>query len=193
MSLGSAEDEIKRAAETKEWLESRLTDLEAEIAKLKDALSVVDSFLRGGSFQTAAEIVPRQTSGKPLPHVGRVVASEADEVRPLRSKGGSLLANAYITTRTVTIIPASEISLSRLTPPFNSFFVNRILEGMKSQDEEEVRNGTKSGGGTIDFQIDEDDNSNIVKITVENYGENSRLDEIINTSTWTFSRMLEKS
>jgi len=64
---------------------------------------------------------------------------------------------------------------------------------MKSLDQEEVRNGTKSGGGAIDFQIDEDDNSNIVKITVENYGENSRLEEIINTSTWTFSRMLEQT
>ncbi len=193
MSLGSKEDEIRKAADTKEWLESRLTELEAEISKLKDTLSVVDSVLRGGSFLTAAEIVPRQTSGKPLSQGGQVVAPEADEVRQLKSKGGDLLANAYITTRSVTIIPASEISLSRLTPPFNSFFVNRILEGMKSLDQEEVRNGTKSGGGAIDFQIDEDDNSNIVKITVENYGENSRLEEIINTSTWTFSRMLEQT
>lgn len=193
MSLGSKEDEIRKAADTKEWLESRLTELEAEISKLKDTLSVVDSVLRGGSFLTAAEIVPRQTSGKPLSQGGQVVAPEADEVRQLKSKGGDLLANAYITTRSVTIIPASEISLSRLTPPFNSFFVNKILEGMKSLDQEEVRNGTKSGGGAIDFQIDEDDNSNIVKITVENYGENSRLEEIINTSTWTFSRMLEQT
>lgn len=193
MSLGSKEDEIRKAADTKEWLESRLTELEAEISKLKDTLSVVDSVLRGGSFLTAAEIVPRQTSGKPLSQGGQVVAPEADEVRQLKSKGGDLLANAYITTRSVTIIPASEISLSSRTPPFNSFFVNRILEGMKSLDQEEVRNGTKSGGGAIDFQIDEDDNSNIVKITVENYGENSRLEEIINTSTWTFSRMLEQT
>jgi len=193
LSLGSKEDEIRKAADTKEWLESRLTELEAEISKLKDTLSVVDSVLRGGSFLTAAEIVPRQTSGKPLSQGGQVVAPEADEVRQLKSKGGDLLANAYITTRSVTIIPASEISLSSRTPPFNSFFVNRILEGMKSLDQEEVRNGTKSGGGAIDFQIDEDDNSNIVKITVENYGENSRLEEIINTSTWTFSRMLEQT
>ncbi|MCZ6648452.1 MAG: hypothetical protein O7B30_04335 [Thaumarchaeota archaeon] len=193
MSLGSKEDEIRKAADTKEWLESRLTELEAEISKLKDTLSVVDSVLRGGSFLTAAEIVPRQTSGKPLSQGGQVVAPEADEVRQLKSKGGDLLANAYITTRSVTIIPASEISLSSRTPPFNSFFVKKILEGMKSLDQEEVRNGTKSGGGAIDFQIDEDDNSNIVKITVENYGENSRLEEIINTSTWTFSRMLEQT
>lgn len=193
MSLGSKEDEIRKAADTKEWLESRLTELEAEISKLKDTLSVVDSVLRGGSFLTAAEIVPRQTSGKPLSQGGQVVAPDADEVRQLKSKGGDLLANAYITTRSVTIIPASEISLSSRTPPFNSFFVKKILEGMKSLDQEEVRNGTKSGGGAIDFQIDEDDNSNIVKITVENYGENSRLEEIINTSTWTFSRMLEQT
>jgi len=193
LSLGSKEDEIRKAADTKEWLESRLTELEAEISKLKDTLSVVDSVLRGGSFLTAAEIVPRQTSGKPLSQGGQVVAPEADEVRQLKSKGGDLLANAYITTRSVTIIPASEISLSSRTPPFNSFFVKKILEGMKSLDQEEVRNGTKSGGGAIDFQIDEDDNSNIVKITVENYGENSRLEEIINTSTWTFSRMLEQT
>jgi len=112
LSLGSKEDEIRKAADTKEWLESRLTELEAEISKLKDTLSVVDSVLRGGSFLTAAEIVPRQTSGKPPSQGGQVVAPEADEVRQLKSKGGDLLANAYITTRSVTIIPASEISLS---------------------------------------------------------------------------------
>ncbi len=192
MSLGFTEDEIKRAAETKEWLESRLTELEGEIVKLQETLSVVDSVLRGGSFRSAAAVGHREPSAEPS-QGGKVAASEADEVRELRSKGGSLLANAYITTRTVTIIPASKVLLSRLTPPFNSFFVNRILEGMKSHDLDEVRNGTKADGGAIDFQIDEDDDSNIVRITVENYGEKSRLDEIINTSTWTFSRMLEKS
>lgn len=50
MSLGFTEDEIKRAAETKEWLESRLTELEGEIVKLQETLSVVDSVLRGGEF-----------------------------------------------------------------------------------------------------------------------------------------------
>lgn len=179
----------------KAWLESRISKLGDEIAKLEETLLVVDSVLRGGSFMTAAELGPRQqsvnvTSGQE----GEDTAdSPGEEIRDLRSKGGSLLARAYISGKNVTIVPESEISLNRPTPPFNSFFVNRILEGMKSHDQEEQRSGIKSGQNTFDFQIDEDANSNIVRISIENYGMRSRLEEIINTSTWTFTRMLEKT
>jgi hypothetical protein len=38
----------------------------------------------------------------------------------------------------------------------------------------------------------EESNGAIGKLIVENYGEKARLNEILSTVSWTFSRMLEK-
>ena len=50
-----SEDEIKRSAELREWLEERIAELETELARLKDMQSVVDSVLRKTSFVPASE------------------------------------------------------------------------------------------------------------------------------------------
>ena len=41
------------------------------------------------------------------------------------------------------------------------------------------------------FDVEEND-GRIAKLIVENYREKARLNEILNTVSWTFSRMLEK-
>ena len=52
----SNEEDVKRAAELREWLESRILDLESELGRLKDMQLIVDSVLRKNSFVPAAEL-----------------------------------------------------------------------------------------------------------------------------------------
>jgi hypothetical protein len=78
------------------------------------------------------------------------------------------------------------------TPPFKSFFINRILEGMKTKDKEKIQKGEINESEIIDYKVDSDQNGNIKSITVSNYREKERLNEIFNTATWVFTRMLEK-
>jgi hypothetical protein len=78
------------------------------------------------------------------------------------------------------------------TPPFQSFFINRILEGMKNKDKERVERGELASDEAIDYNVDDEDGV-IRKIVVNNYRDKERLDEIINTATWALARMLEKT
>jgi hypothetical protein len=104
-----------------------------------------------------------------------------------------LLANAEISPDAVVIVPASGIDLNANTPPFKSFFLNRILEGMKNKDAEKVSQGALGETDALNYQVEEDDSGIIKQIVINKYREKDRLQEIFNTSAWVFTRMLEKS
>jgi hypothetical protein len=83
------------------------------------------------------------------------------------------------------------VVLKQGTPPFKTFLMGKILQGMKSKDEELVASGRLSKGSELRFDVDET-NGAINRLMIENYREKARLNEILNTVAWTFSRMLEK-
>ncbi len=195
-----SEQEIKRAAEIKQWAESRIAELEEETTRLREILSVLDVFLRKTSFQSAATI-PKETPAT-APRSKKAAASERStqvsataeykEVKPLtRAKDGRLLANAYVSDNSVAIVPASDVVLNSSKPPFKSFFLNRILDGMRSKDMENVSSGRLSEDEALNYNVEEQGGV-IKKIVINNYRDKSRLNEIFNTSAWTFARMLEK-
>lgn len=123
-------------------------------------------------------------------------SSEEGEVqhKPLkRLKDDFLIANAEISQNSVEIIPAKGIALNINTPPFKSFFLNRILEGMKTKDAEKISQNQIDESTSLDYDVNEDDNGIIKRIVINNYRDKERLNEIFNTSTWVFTRMIEKS
>lgn len=123
-------------------------------------------------------------------------SSEGEEVqhKPLkRLKDDLLIANAEISQNSVEIILAKGIALNINTPPFKSFFLNRILEGMKTKDAEKISQNQIDESTSLEYNVDEDDNGIIKRIVINNYRDKERLNEIFNTSTWVFTRMIEKS
>lgn len=193
LCLSFTEEEVRKAAELKIWAESRLAELQAEIDRLREVLVIVDGVLRRTSFKTAAEIAPMSSapSVERPPKPIEIVADDFQEVRPLkRSKDGHLLANALVTTNSVTIVPAGgEMNVS--TPPFKSFFLNRILEGMKTKDSEYLKQEKLKPEEAINYSV-EDESGVIKKIVINNYRDKNRLNEIISTAIWVFTRMIEK-
>lgn len=179
--MSYSEEEVKRVAELREWLVKQIADREDEVARLKTTLAIIDNVLKQVSFRPAVAL--SQPAGK---------ETEYGEVRQLKTKDNVILANAYTAPNSVTIVPVSEIKLNVNTAPFQSFFLNRILEGMKSKDNERVNQGELNTNEIIDYKV-EDDNDMIKKIVINNYREKERLNEIINTATWVFARMLEKT
>jgi hypothetical protein len=228
MSSGYSEEDIRRAAEIREWLIKEISDRQEEVERLRTTLSIIDNLLKQGSFKAAANLgfaaaatptpagpatttataeveqQTRQTAAQPSAakmqqqqqQAGAAAAAAAPTLRatadngvtggdnsrnikPLkRAKDDFLLANAEISPDAVVIVPAPSINLNANTPPFKSFFLNRILEGMKNKDAEKV----------------EDESGGIIKrIVINKYREKDRLQEIFNTSAWVFTRMLEKS
>ena len=250
MSSGYSEEDIRRAAEIREWLIKEISDRQEEVERLRTTLSIIDNLLKQGSFKAAANLGFAAAATTPTP-VGPTTSSTTGQiqqqtrqteaqspqqqspaakrqqqqqqaeaaaptlratadngvggsgdnnsrnVKPLkRAKDDFLLANAEISQDAVVIVPAPGVNLSANTPPFKSFFLNRILEGMKNKDAEKVSQGTLSESDSLNYKVEEEDDGGggiVKRIVINKYREKDRLQEIFNTSAWVFTRMLEKS
>jgi hypothetical protein len=226
-----SEDDVRRAAEIREWLIKQISDKQEEVERLRTILSIIDSLLKQSSFRAASSFgssstisasiaqktAPSQKISTPINQQQRVTNDAAPtdmtetvpyvdqqqqqphepkfrEVRPLKSvKDNVVLATAGLSSNVVEISPAEGITLNVNTAPFKSFFLNRILEGMKTKDREKVSQGLIKESQSLNYQVEEDSNGSIKRIIINNYRENERINEILNTSTWVFTRMMEKS
>ena len=215
-----SEDDIRRAAEVREWLMKEVTNKKEELDKLRQTLFIVDSILKKVSFITASNLESSATNLKEkivpefqLVNEKRITNTEHGsnsamkltstdntrndnqemEIRPLkRAKDDLLISNAVYNSTYVTLPLANDIILNINTPPFKSFFINRILEGMKTKDREKFQKGEINESQIIEYKVDTDEHGDIRSITVSNYRERERLNEIFNTATWVLTRMLEK-
>jgi len=192
----SSEEDVKRAAELREWLESRILDLESELGRLKDMQLIVDSVLRKNSFVPAAELkaspIPKSVRSDKVESSKSQNAKSTDEPRQLRrTKDGLLIASAFVTPERIVVIPSSDVKIAQTIPPFQTFFVNRILKGYESKDQELVSSGKLDQSEALSYLVEESE-GNISKVTVKNYRDYSRLNEILSTVNWAFTRMLEK-
>ncbi|MBC7091329.1 MAG: hypothetical protein H5T50_05405 [Nitrososphaeria archaeon] len=182
-----SEDEIKKVAETKLWIEERIKSLEREIEALRETLAVIDSFLLQKGFRPAEEI---KQVAEVKEEAKEVVA---EEVTPLKAKDGRIIATAYISSKNVIVVPASSIKLKSSTPPFTSYLMGKKLPQMVEVDRAQVKSGMLKDDEVLKFSVEEDSEGVIKKISIENYRTKSRLKEILNLITWTFEKMLEKS
>jgi len=176
--LDSSERDVKKAAELKLWLEGRIAELQDEIERLKESLGYVDATLRASTFRSADELMAE--------------VREAPEVRELKlDKGNQVIARASVTPDIVSIEPSEGLTLKIGTPPFKSFLLGKILQGMRASDLDLISKGKLGKDAELRFDVEES-NGAIAKLKVENYREKARLNEILNTVSWTFSKMLEK-
>lgn len=203
---GYSEDDIRRAADTREWLVKQIADKQEEVERLRTALSLIDGLLKQGSFRAAANLGSfaggspataqvQQTRPAPARQQAAPALKSSDDrdIRPLkRAKDDFVLGTVEVQPASVIIAPSAEISLNVNTPPFRSFFLNRILDGMKAKDAERISQGAMKESDAMSYRVDED-NGIIRRIVIENYREKERLQEIFNTSSWVFTRMLEKN
>lgn len=217
-----SEDDIRRAAEVREWLVKEVTNKKEELDKLRNTLLIVDSLLKKTSFISALNLESpasnlknkstqqnqpfheeEEDTTQQKPKINSVTKSPSDEyrkddtqgleIRPLkRAKDNLLISNAEYSPTYVRIALVDDINLNINTPPFKTFFLNRILDGMKMRDREKVQKGELIESEIIDYKVDNDENGKINSVMISNYGERERLNEIFNTATWVFTRMLEK-
>jgi hypothetical protein len=200
-----SEDDIRRAADIREWLVKQITDKQEEVERLRTALSLIDGLLKQGSFRAAASLgafaggspataqVQQARTAPSRQQAAPTLKSDDRDIRPLkRAKDDFVLGNIEVLPNSAVIAPSQEITLNVNTPPFRSFFLNRILDGMKAKDAERIGQGAMKESDALTYRVEED-NGIIRRIVIENYREKERLQEIFNTSSWVFTRMLEKS
>jgi hypothetical protein len=230
--LNYSEEDVKKAADMREWLLKQISDKQEEIDRLRNLLVMIDNLLKKESFKPASTLerspilynvdsntekyfvtenkVDHHTLEKKSSYDNNANKIQKEKEDPIkerqhpdynpnyetkelkRLKDNLLLAIAKVYLNSIEIIPEKNMSFNISTPPFNSFFIKRIIEGMINQDQEKVRKKQIADSDMLKYKI-EDSNGIIKKIVISNYRERDRLTDIFNTSAWVFTRMLEKT
>ena len=214
--LNYSEEDIKNAAELRDWVLKQLSDKQEEIDRLKRLLLLIDNLLKQESFKPASKLqrslnntegssiserqesvlrnksnIKTESKKHNLTNLNENVSTFTETRELKRLKDNLLLAKVNISSQTIEIIPEKDLLFSIDTPPFKSFFIKRILEGMITQDRDRNRQKQALNHETLNYSIDEYEGK-IKKIIINNYREKERLTDIINTSAWVLTRMLEK-
>ena len=192
-----SEEQVKEIVSLKESLIEQIDRHQESIEMLEKNVTVLDLFLKDSSFTKASQLETKKVVSQ---DDSKTVVNQDDsknEVKPeensipiKRGNDGKIIANAFITPEQVSIILDNEIIINADTPPFKSFFLDRIIGEMKKKDSIEAENGKIQKESIIDYIINKN-GSDIREIIIKNYRQKERVNELINTAGWSLTRMLE--
>lgn len=178
------EEIIKKLMDLRSYLEERVQNLEEEAEKLRALFKMVEELIVSKSFKRAETIHPVIAE--------TVTYEESWETVPIKTSKGVLLANMYVSKESVRIVPTENLVFTIDTPPFKSFFLNRVLESMQTNDREESNSGKIPPEDILSYEVLKEGDT-IREIKVKNYRSKRRLMEITSTSRWTLEKMYEKT
>lgn len=187
-----SEENIREILELREWISEEIEKREREIDKFQQNLRILDSLVKQSSFSKASSLASSSKESPQSNQHGMQSSQQTSSVIPIKTPDNKILANAHVTPDELVIIPSEDIMLDVETHPFKSFFIGRIIGGMESQDRLDVQNGKISQNSAISCLVNKD-GTRIREILIKNYRQKERVTEIINTVTWSFSRMIENS
>jgi hypothetical protein len=190
--MQNTDEQIRKMLELKETIIEKMSKYQDEIDFLQKNLDVLDVVLKGSSF-TKASALAKNTTIEEQPDI-LDTHEEPLEVKKqiIDSKDGGVIANAFVTPDQVSIVLEDGIGLTPEIPPLKTFFIERIIGEMKKIDDVDVRDGKINKESVIDCIINKN-GSAIREIIIKNYRQKERIDEIINTATWSLTRMVENS
>ena len=175
-----SDEQIHDILKLKDHILNEIEKHQQEIEMLEKNLGILNSVLKESSFTKASDLSTKQTK------------SDSTKIPLTRGSSGEIIANAYVTPTQVSIVLNDDIGLDENTPPLKSFFIDRIIADMKRKDSSDVQRGKIQPDSVIDYVINKN-GSHIREIIVKNYRQKDRVNEIINTAAWSFSRMIENT
>ena len=186
-----SEEQIKEIVALKESLIEQIDKHQEGIEMIEKNITVLDSFLKNSSFTKASKLeIKTEAIRKPEERSIPIEKPEERSIPIKRANDGKLIANAYVTPKQVSIVLDNEILINADTPPFKSFFLDRIIGEMKKRDQAEAEDGKIQRESMIDYIINKN-GANIREIIIKNYRQKERVTELINTAGWSLTRMLE--
>jgi hypothetical protein len=177
-----SDEQIRDVLELKEDLSEKIIKCKEHIEKLEKNISVLDTILKQSSFTKASDLT--RDAPKTIKQERKIAIT--------KSSDGTAIANAFVTNNEVSIVLEDNVALDPKTPPLKTFFIDRIIGEMKKNDIQQVEDGKIKNDEVIDCVINDSGNE-IREIIIKNYREKERVDEIINTATWSLTRMIENS
>ncbi len=182
-----SEEQVKEIVALKESLIEQISKHQEGIEMLEKNISVLDLFLKDSSFTKASQLGIRKDE-KPKPEIKEKPVENSIPIK--RVNDGKIIANAFVTPDQVSIVLDNEIAINADTPPFKSFFLDRIIGEMKKKDVVEAESGKIQKESVIDYIVNKN-GADIREIIIKNYRQKERVNELINTAGWSLTRMLE--
>ncbi|RMW38202.1 MAG: hypothetical protein EA447_03910 [Nitrosopumilus sp.] len=183
-----SEEQMKGIVTLKESLIEQVDKHQEAIEALEKNITILDGFLKESSFTKASQLTSTE---KIEPQKIKESVKEVQNSIPItQGKDGKVIANAFVTPEQVSIVLDDNVEINADTPPFKSFFLDRIIGEMKKKDSTDAENGKIQRESVIDYIINKN-GSDIREIIIKNYRQKERVNELINTAGWSLSRMLE--
>ena len=184
-----SEEQVKDFVTLKESLIEQIDKHQESIEMLEKNIIILDLFLKDSSFTKASQLgTTKKAEIQNKPETTKKLVENSIPIK--RVSDGKVIANAYVTPEQVSIVLDDEIEISVDTPPFKSFFLDRIIGEMKKKDIAEAEKGKIQKESIIDYIINKN-GSDIREIIIKNYRQKERVNELINTAGWSLTRMLE--
>jgi len=185
------EEQIQDVIAMKDNLIKQIGKHQNAIETLEKNVTILDLVLKESSFTKASTLSTVKTLelSTKIPTVS-IEKSEENSIPITSGSDGKIIANAYITPDQVSIVLEGSMEINADTPPFKSFFIDRIIGEMKRKDSAEAENGKIQKDSVIDYIINKN-GSDIREIIIKNYRQKERINEIISTAGWSLTRMLE--
>lgn len=175
-----SDDQVRKMAALRDDLYAQIRKYGEKIEMLEGNVKTLDMILKESSFTRASALAADHT------------AEQAPEQKPIpvADPGGKVMAKAYVTPEQISIILEQGVEIDDETPPFRSFFIDRIIGEMKKKDTVEADAGKIQKESIIDCAVTKN-GSHIEEIVIKNYRQSQRVNEIISTVGWSLTRMLE--
>ena len=188
-----SEEQVKEIVALRENMLQQIDKHQEGIEMLEKNITLLDEFLKDSSFTKASQLEIKNESkmvdnNEELEHVEPKHVESSIPIK--RGNDGKIIANAYVTPDQVSIILDEQVIINADTPPFKSFFLDRIIGEMKKKDSTEAENGKIQKESIIDYIINKN-GTDIREIIIKNYRQKERVTELINTAGWSLTRMLE--
>jgi len=173
-----SEEQIRDILKINDHITDQINKHKEEIELLEKTLNILNLILKQSSFAKASTLSSNDEQKETIPITN--------------GTNGEVIAKAFVTSDQVSIVLNEGIQLDADTPPFKSFFLERIIGEMKRKDSAKQKNDGIQNESMIDYVINKE-GSNLREIIVKNYHQKERVNEIISTAGWSLTRMIENS
>jgi hypothetical protein len=186
-------EQIKKVAKLRANIEKKIAELEAELDEQRTLLTLIDSTLVKQSFKRAEIQKPspakRAQQAAPKPYKTAPVTPQRKGTQ-LKTITGDVLAELLSENDGLHIVFPADKKFDINTPPFTSFFVERVLAKMHEKDKEDITAGKLDPDKVLSFDIKQE--GNIMKeILIKNI-RSTRVREIKSSMRWTLEKMYER-
>jgi len=194
-------NKIKALITFREKIVKKINELDSELKDTQALLETVNSILLEKGFKHPT--VPKETaSPEPLPQKEGSVEPEqpppeimvhqtSENVVPLKTVTGEMLALLHVTENSLRVLPAEDKNFTVNTPPFTHFLIERVLGKMQERDAELARNGQIPPDSIFSYTLTKEGDV-IREITIKNV-DAERVRELKSSIRWTLEKMFEKT